>query len=208
LCARVACPAWSRGPSTSPLDAAMRRVWLIALFAVVVLPRSAAGGDSSANFLVKLFMDVCIPNVGAPQKVRAWAEEHRLQEITNPIALDVFVGPGGKGGAWAVPSSVGSFALSIRGRTEACAVWARAANPPAVEALFRTILEAVSRPGVDVSIEKDSHDQSPSGTIHTLIYRVSGTEKQRGGFLYTMQTAEHAGGPFQASVQAARFSTP
>ena|SRR5437667_2839888 len=74
----------------------MRRVWLIALFAAVVSPGSAAGGDASANFLVKLFMDVCIPDVGAPQKVRAWAEEHHLQEVTNPIALDLFVGPGGK----------------------------------------------------------------------------------------------------------------
>jgi hypothetical protein len=164
--------------------------------------------SSSANFLVKLFMDVCIPDVGAPQKVRAWAEEHHLQEVTNPIALDVFVGPGSKGGAWAVPSSVGNFALSIRGRTEACAVWARAASPPEVEALFKTILEGVSRPGVAVSIVKDARDQSPSGTVHTLIYSVSGTEKQRGGFLYTMPTTEHAGGPFQVSLQVARFSTP
>src|SRR5437879_8992974 len=118
----------------------MRRVWLIALFAAVVSPGSAAGGDASANFLVKLFMDVCIPDVEAPQKVRAWAEEHHLQEVTNPIALDLFVGPGGKGVARAVPSTVGSFALSIRGRTEACAVWARAANPADVEALFSRIL--------------------------------------------------------------------
>jgi hypothetical protein len=130
----------------------MRKVWLIAPFAAVVLPGFAVGGAASANFLVKLFMDVCIPDVGEPQKVRAWAEEHHLQEVTNPIALDVFVGPGGNGVAWAVPSTVGSFALSIRGRTEACAAWARAANPPDIEALFRRILEGASRPGVDVRV--------------------------------------------------------
>jgi hypothetical protein len=185
--------------------AALRRVWLIVLVAAVVPPASAEGGDASANFLVKLFMEVCIPDVGTPQKVRAWAEEHHLQEVTNPIALDVFVGPGDKGAAWAVPASVGSFALSIRGRTEACAVWARAANPPDVETLFRTIVEGASRPGVDVRVVKDTRDQSPSGVVHSLVYSVSGTDKQRGGFMYIMQTAERPGGPFQASLKSARY---
>ena len=114
-------------------------------------------------------------------------------------------GPGVKAIAWAVPSTVGTFALSIRGRTEACAVWARAANPADVEGLFRRILEGASRPGIDVRVFKDTRDQSPSGVVHTLIYSVSGTEKQRGGLMYIMQTAERSGGPFQASLKSARY---
>jgi hypothetical protein len=183
----------------------MRKVWLLALFAALVPLAPAAAEDPSANFLIKLFMDACIPDGGEPEKVRVWAQEHHLQEVTNPIALDVFVGPGDKGVAWAVPSTIGKFALSIRGRTEACAVWARAANPADVETLFRTIVEGVARPGLDVRVVKDSRDQSPSGVVHTLMYRVTDTEKQRVGFLYIMQTAERPGGPFQASLKSARY---
>ena len=194
--------------STSPLDAAMRSASLIVLLAFSAATNSAVAGDASANFLAKLFATVCIPNVGQPDQVRAWAAARHLQEVTSPVALDLFVGPGGKGVAWAVPSAIGSFALSIRGTTEACAVWARVASPTDVETLFRRILDGAARPGVDVSVVKDTRDQSPSGIVRTLIYSVSGIDKLRGGFVYTMQTAERSGGPFQASLQAARFTTP
>lgn len=190
------------------LDAAMRSVLLIVLVAVSGTSRSALAEDAPANFLVKLFATVCIPSVGQADKVRAWATEHHLPEITAPVALDVFVGSGGKGIAWAVPSAVGSFALSVRGTSEACAVWARTAAPTDAETLFRTTLEGAKRPGVDVSIIKDTRDPSPSGVIHTLVYSVSGADKLKGGFLYTMQTVERPGGPFQASLQAARFTAP
>jgi hypothetical protein len=158
--------------------------------------------------MVRLFITACIPNVGQPEHVRAWAADQHLEAIRNPIALNVFVGSGGNGAAWVVPSALGSFALSIRGSTEACAVWAKAASPGDVETLFRRLVEGAARPGVDVSIVKETRDQSPFGTIHTLIYSISGTEKQRAGLLYTMQTTEHAGGPFQVSLQAGRFSPP
>jgi len=186
----------------------MRTAWLFALLAAVVTSESAAGEDASANFIVRLFITVCIPNVGQPENVRAWAADQHLKAVTNPIALNVFVGSGGNGAAWVVPSDVGSFALSIRGSTEACSVWAKAASPGEVETLFRKIVEGAARPGIDVSVVKDARDRSPYGTIHTLIYSVSYTEKQRGGFLYTLQTAEHTGGPFQVSLQAGRLGAP
>jgi hypothetical protein len=186
----------------------MRSVWLFVLLAAIVIPGSAAGEDASANFIVQLFITACIPNVGQPDKVRAWAADQHLEAVKNPIALNVFVGSGRNGAAWMVPSAVGRFAVSIRGSTEACAVWARAASPGDVETLFRKIVEGAERPGIDVSVVKDARDQSSYGTIHTLIYSVSGTEKQLGGFLYTMQTTERAGGPFQVSLQAGHFSTP
>ena len=188
----------------------MRSVWLFVLLAAIVTPEPAAGEDAAASFIVRLFVTVCLPNAGQPEKVRAWAADQHLEAVTSPIALNVFVGAGRNGAAWTVPSSVGSFALSIRGSTEACAVWAKAASPGDVETLFRKIVEGAAGPGVDVSVVKDARDRSRHGTIHTLIYSVSGTgtEKQLGGFLYTMQTAEHTGGPFQVSLQAGRFSTP
>jgi hypothetical protein len=186
----------------------MRGVLLLVLLAVSATPQSAIADDTSANFLLRLFMNVCIPNVGQPERVRAWAAEKHLQEITNPIALHVFVGSGGKGVAWAVPAAFGSFALSVRGETEGCATWAQVANPAEVEGYFRKIVEGAARPGVDVGVVKDNRDPSPSGTVHTVVYSVSGTDKEKGGFLYTMVTAERSGGPFQASLQAARFARP
>ena len=97
---------------------------------MLLLTQPAPADGPPASFLVQLFMNVCIPNIGQPEKIRAWANEKHLQEVTSPAALDVFVGPEDKGGdAWAVPSAFGSFALSIRGTSQACAVWARAANP-------------------------------------------------------------------------------
>jgi hypothetical protein len=180
--------------------------WLFALLAAIVTPASAAGEDASANFIVRLFVTVCIPNVGQPERVRAWAAEQHLDALTSPIALNVFVGSGGNGAAWVVPSSAGSFALSIRGSTEACAVWAKAASPADVETLFRKIVEGAAGPGIDVSVVKDAADRSRYGTIHTLVYSISGADKQQGGFLYTMQTAEHPGGLFQVSLQAGRFT--
>ena len=186
----------------------MRTVWHIIFFGVIVASGPAVAEDPAANFFVKVFMNVCIPNVGQPEKVRAWAAEKHLQEVTNQIALDVFVGPGGKGVAWAVPSQFGSFALSIRGKSQACAVWARAANPTDVETYFRKIVEGAARPGVEVSIVKDTREPAPTGTARALIYSVSGADKGKGGFLYTMLTAERPGGAFQASLQAARFNSP
>jgi hypothetical protein len=186
----------------------MRSVLLLVVLAVSATPQSAIADDASANFLLRLFMSVCIPNVGQPEKVRAWAAEKHLQEITNPVALHIFVGSVGKGVAWAVPSAFGSFALSIRGETEGCATWARVADPAEVEGYFRKIVEGAARLGVEVSVVKDTRDPSPSGTVHTVVYSVSGTDKEKGGFLYTMLTAERSGGPFQASLQAARFARP
>jgi hypothetical protein len=146
--------------------------------------------------------------LGINSQVRAWAADQHLQEVTNPVALDVFVGPGDKGAAWAVPAADGSFALSIRGKTQACAVWARAADPTEIENFFRKLLEGAARPGVEVSVVKDTRDPGGTGLIHTLIYSVSGADKATGGFLYTMQVAERSGGAFQASLQAARFGVP
>lgn len=178
------------------------------LLALSAAAKAAVADDAAANFLTKLFITACIANAGQPDKVRAYASDRHLQQVTSPAALDVFVGSGGKGGAWAVPSAIGSFALSIRGNTEACSVYARLASPSEVERLFRTIVEGAARPGVDVKVIKESHDQSPSGDVHTLVYDVSRTDTSRGSFVYSMQTAEKAGGPFQASLQVALATRP
>jgi hypothetical protein len=97
------------------------RIILTAIL-IIAAPAFAVADKPNANFALRLFIDACVPNMGQPDKTRAWAAERHLQEVSAPAALEVFVGAGTKGSAWAVPSSLGSFALSIRGTTEACAV--------------------------------------------------------------------------------------
>ena len=182
------------------------RQWiLISLLVVGVTSTTAVAEDASASFVTQLFMNVCIPNAGQAEKIRAWALEKKLVAVTAPSALDVFVGAGDGGAAWAVPTSFGSFALSIRGKTHACAAWARAADPAEVEGNFRKILEGAARPGLVVKVIKDENAPGPTGVMHTLIYAVSNAGNEGRGYLYTLQTAEKTGGAFQATLQATRY---
>jgi len=185
--------------------ATLRRQSLISGLALCIYSATATADDASAAFVTRLFTNVCIPNIGKSENVRAWAMEKKLAEVTAPSALDVFVGVGAGGAAWAVPTSFGSFALSIRGKTQACAVWARAADPVEVEANFRKILEGVARPGLVVKVVKDDNESGPTGLIHTLTYSVSIADNEERGNLYTLLTAEKTGGAFQATLQAAKY---
>jgi hypothetical protein len=115
----------------------MLRILITLFLAFAVALPAAAEDDAATTFLVKLFNNACVPNMGRADQIRKWAEDRHLAAIDNPTALRVFVGAGGKGAAWALPSPAGSFALSIRGTTEACAVWARNADLAAVEKDFK-----------------------------------------------------------------------
>jgi hypothetical protein len=68
---------------------------VITAFVLLSAFQSAAVADSAAQFLTKLFITVCVPNLGQPAKVRKWAQGHQLAEIQDPAALGLFVGPGG-----------------------------------------------------------------------------------------------------------------
>jgi hypothetical protein len=165
--------------------------------------QSAAVADPAAEFLTKLFITACVPNLGQPAKVREWAQGHQLAEIQNPVALGLFVGPGDTGAAWALPSAQGSFALSIRGKTQACAVWARAADPKETLALFRKLIEGVKRPGIEITVDKDTVTPTPVGDAHALVYNVTAPNAPT-SIEFTLLTAERTGGAFQASMQAAQ----
>src|SRR5262249_9566055 len=153
-------------PVSSTTTGSMKRfgsVITVATFVLGIASGSAKAADDRAAFLVKLFTAVCVPNMGNPDGVRAWATEKNLAQIQAPEPLAIFVGQGSKGAAWALPTRYGNFALSIRGTTEACAVWAQAADPTEVEAAFKTIVEGVKRPAIKIRIDKDTSAASPVG---------------------------------------------
>ncbi len=192
----------------------MRTVTILAAaLALASLPAGRAAADDpapndpAANFVTKLFIDACIPNLGRPDQVRAWAVARHLPEIRSQAALDVFVGSGDSGAAWAVPSELGQFALSLRGKTQGCAVWARAADPTAVRAYFIRIIDGVKRPGIEVSQLSDTSTATPNGQARSLAYNVT-TPGAQGSFVFMLLTAERAGGPFQVSIEAAAAPTP
>ena len=166
----------------------------------LLITPTARPADAAANALVRLFMDVCIPSAGEPAKVRAWAGAQHLELFTDPAALDAFVGPGGKGEAWQVPLPAGHFALSIRGTTQACAVFAEKADLALVAGDFEKIVDSVRRLGVAVDRQKDDSVAGPLGQARALVYHVAGAGGQ-GGLALTMLTAERPGGAFQASLQ-------
>jgi acyl-coenzyme A synthetase/AMP-(fatty) acid ligase len=171
------------------------------LFILATTPSFA--DDPAANFVTRLFTEVCIPNMGHPDKVRAWADQKKLPRIDSPEALRVFVGAGANGSAWYLPSSLGNFSLSIRGTTEACAVWAREANPADVDTMFRKIMEGVKRPGLQVAIFDQQNRLTPVGEARSLVYSVRPTTGPN-GFLFTLLTSQNPGSAFQVSMQVAR----
>jgi hypothetical protein len=163
---------------------------------VAVTP--AFADASSASVLTSLFLEACLPNVGQPEKVRAWATEHHLPQLQNQAALNLFVGPGREGEAWAVPSHAGQFALSIQGKP-ICAVFARSADPDEVRANVAKLMDRVKRPGSAISTVKDDTRATRWGQAHESIYSVPAPHGPV-SFVFGLMTSDKAGGPIQASI--------
>ena len=172
------------------------------LLLIAVATRPALADDAAANFATRLFIEACVPNMGQPDRIRAWAAQKQLPQISSPAALSVLVGAGPKGSAWYVPSALGRFALSIRGLTEACAVYAQQAGPAEIEALFRKLIEAVRRPGIEVSVVDDKETATAAGKTRVLAYQIRPPNGAK-GFVFLLIAAQNPNGAFQASMQVA-----
>lgn len=173
-----------------------------ACISMALSPEPARAADPAANFVTHLFVDACVPNIGRPDHVRAWAEAKHLPQVTDPVPLAIFVGPGGRGAAWAAVSDAGQFALSLRGETEACAVWARHADPRYVELYFRGFAGGLARAGVVLKTFLDKTIDTPYGAVRELVFE-TGVPTSPRHVILTLLVAEHPGGPFQVSIQAA-----
>ena len=174
----------------------------ICTFAFFTTSETAEAADPDSVFFTQMFMNICLPNLGMPDKIRDYAKQHAFMPLTTEPYVDVFVGLGGKGAAWLVPSPTKThFALSIRGATEACAIWAQKIDPAYTEAAFTKIIEGTVRPGVSIAKEGDSFDQTQFGKSHTIIYHVFSPSTGR-GFEFAFVDSEKSGGLYQASIIA------
>lgn len=155
--------------------------------------------DPRAGFVAKLFTSACIPNMNHPEGVRAWAEERHLTPLESGPARDAFAGPGDNGAAWMMTTAWGRFALSIRGDTQACAAWARVADPAEVESSFKGLVDAVKQPDIRVRLDRDTNVTGQWGQTRTLVYTLA-TPGAKAGFELMMVTMEKPGGAFQAAM--------
>lgn len=163
----------------------------------------AAPPPEPAAFLTKVFTDACLPNLGNPAGVQAWATAHELTEIKEAAPLAVFVGSGGAGAAWGISTPIGDFALATRASTQACAVYARAADPAQVEESFVALVKDGMRPGLTMSTDTDTHTASPYGQVHTLAYTITAASAPT-SLHFLMIVVEKPGGGFQATLQGTR----
>jgi pentatricopeptide repeat protein len=171
----------------------------------------AIAADYNAELAYRLFTATCMRRLGKPEQIQAWAAQARLTPITEPSALNTFVGttPGAKGAAWVLPSPNGRrFTLSIRAGTQACVLWAEAGDPETAEGLFRRMVEASVEPGMTLTTDDDQSFTTATGKARLLTMSVA--DKDGMGFQYTLKAGDRpgtffAGAPVQLSLQMARL---
>jgi len=190
-----------------PPFAKVSRIFVFSLLLACGSTQAASAADVGAEGLTRIFIDACIPNMGELEKVRLWAQQQHLTEIQNQPALNVFVGSGTEGAAWAVPTGAGNFALAIRGKTQGCVVFGQKADPAEAQAYFRKLVEGAKKPGLNIKVEKDETSATPAGVAHMLAYDIW-AESAPKGFVFLMMTVEHPNAAFQAWFEVARSSAP
>ena len=186
----------------------LSRSILVAGLALAAQVRAA--DDANAGILIKMFGEACAASLGRPDDARAYVEKNKLAPVTGPAMLKLMAGEGEAGAAWSArnPATRKNFAVSIRGETQTCAVWAETVDPAQLEAMFRRLVEAVTRPGVTVALEKEDAVPTKTGTGKLLAYRVTNAAAQN-HWLFAMIAADKPGSLFAgAPIQAQLFVSP
>jgi hypothetical protein len=191
----------------------LRRWAAISACAVITLLPSAAAmaEDYNAELAYRLFTATCMRRVGKAEQIRAWASEVRLPSITDPNALNTFVGTasGPKGAAWALPSPNGrKFTLSLRSGSLACALFAETGDPKTAVELFRKMVEASAGEKSKVTVDEDLSFTTASGKSRLLTMSVE--DKDGGGYQFTLRAGDQpgaffSGAPVQISMQIERM---
>ncbi|MDP9127400.1 MAG: hypothetical protein M3N08_03955 [Pseudomonadota bacterium] len=176
---------------------------LTATLAFLASAPTAKASDPATDNLVKLYLNLCVPSMGQPENVRSFAAQNNLVPIKDDATLAPLLGPGQKGAAWTIPSSLGAYMISVQDATGACAVWAQTADPGEVKGNFDIIIRGLNGAGIVVKMDKDVTTTTPAGEQHTIAYNVTQASAHV-TFEFTMITVDHAGGPFRASLQASK----
>jgi hypothetical protein len=166
-----------------------------------------ASADPASDYLVKLFREACLPNIGHPEAVSTWATAQNLDAVANPEAIFMFVGRKSPGSAWLAHNASGAFALAVRAYPPSCVTYALNARASDVESGFTAIVAEQTKPDRQPRLEQDKMIPSPQGKIHSIVYRLPAVEGQP-EYALTVAVSERPGGPFMGMIQAMRTVGP
>ncbi|MFC4529088.1 hypothetical protein ISN76_18775 [Dyella halodurans] len=161
----------------------------------------AASADPAANAAGHLFMQVCrADNLAHPERIRAWAAEHHLPEVSNPKGRAVFVGDGPNGIAWHIHDDNTELVLAIRSKTGGCAVYAEPLDPAALGQIYSMLIAGYAKEFSVTTPLPDKAQPGPYGTATGKVRLVDGPDS-KSQLLLTLITHEKPGGPYQGALQ-------
>lgn len=126
----------------------------------------AQDAEHQAEFFANLYAKTCIKHFGKPDALRNELTTNKLPTLPAKLA-PIFLG-GMSGTAWNLSNSVGNFVVSLRA-DNTCAVFARRADPVAVEKRFIEIVSVSPSPLV-AEKRKDERVNSPQGPMRSISY--------------------------------------
>lgn len=164
-----------------------------------------AGAEPETLAVLKLFLEACLINNGDAERVRAYAEEQKYDEVTLEGPLKSLLVDGGPGAVWDLPrTSDKIFALAVQDQPETCTIWVESVNSEEIENYFRLMRDGFERRGVIAKIERDEPLQTETGVGRLIM--MSSISEQSGAFIYTLAVADQPtslapGTPFQAAME-------
>lgn len=167
----------------------------------LLLPILTHAEDPRANSLVLVFTEVCLPNVGNPDAVYAWAAEKKLAPVTNPEGRKVFVGDGNEGAAWFFRVADITAVLSIRSQTKTCAIYGEKADVEAFQKWFDSIVSTIVGGGAKATTLMDQDQVGEFGHHVGKMILLKGFEKPPAWRVMTLITNERPGGAYQVTMQ-------
>jgi hypothetical protein len=187
------------------LCAAILAAWAPSLLAMAA---EAPSPEPSPDYdFKKLFVEACMDNLGHPEKVRAWAEEHHLTKVENPEGVKAYAGEGDGGAAWSTLMGSGLYVLALRGPIGTCAVFAEKADTAEAESFVTRLMDRLTAAGTPVAKLKDDTSSTAFGRRHGLVYMVGGLGSPSLRVVSVI-TNERPGGAYQATLQITLLKRP
>lgn len=174
------------------------RILIGSLMISLSLHASGQEPDRKPEFFAKLYAQTCMKHFGKPDALRNELTTNKLLELP-PQKAEAFLA-GSPGTAWAIPSPLGEFVVSLR-RDNVCAVYARRAETTEVE---RRFVDLVSKSPPPLVVEKlrDERSGSPNGPTHTISYAWF-RPQAKPKLLFTLTTAASPTAQIQAMASLA-----
>lgn len=179
-----------------------RNLWRPCLIALLLIPTiRVARADPAANEAMHLFLQVCqVNNLANPERIRVWAAEHHLPEITDPAGRAIYVGNGSSDNAWWVHIKDTELVVALRSATSGCAIYVGTLDPSALGQLYDMLVDGFAKKG---AVMTPLPDRAEVGSYGTRIGKVRLLEDPSAKFhlLFTLITNARLGGPYQGALQ-------